>query len=229
MKKLPFNLLPKQTTDNISVNDILKNLEDQITFYNEEGERLHALIMNQYEKVYAALKNNVSLEEHKLVSEEMANLYDPYWDLVVADKTINLLSKSADRCRDVIKSKGLDEIALSFYLLGINANALSTGVYDDAKEEMFKAYVNQQKQLEALENKHHAYDSMKRQSHIIAQEEWKENPTIRITMMAEHTLAMLRKKYVKSLGSLPTLGTIKNWIREIAPPQASVRGRPSKK
>jgi hypothetical protein len=229
MKRLPFTLLPKQTTDDISVNDILKNLEDQITFYNEEEKRLHALIMNQYKKVDAALKNNVSLEEHKLVSEEMANLNDSYWDLVVASQAINLLTKSIDRCRDVSKSKGLDEIALSFYLLGINANALSTGVYDDAKEEMFKAYINQKKQLQALEDKHHANDSIKRQSHFIAQEEWKENPTIRITMMAEHTLAMLRKRYVKSLGSLPTLGTIKNWIREIAPPQASVRGRPSKK
>jgi transcriptional regulator with PAS, ATPase and Fis domain len=229
MKKLPFTLLPKQTTDNISVNDMLKNLEDQITFYNEEEKRLHVLIMNQYKKLDTARKNNVSLQERKLMDEEMFNLYDSFLDLVDASQTINLLSKSIDRCRDASKSKALDEIALSFYLLGTNANALSTGVYDDAKEEMFKAYVNQKKQLQALEYKHHVNDSIKRQSHSIAQEEWKENPTIRITMMAEHTLAMLRKRYVRSLGSLPTLGTIRNWIREIAPPQASVRGRPSKK
>jgi hypothetical protein len=233
MNKISLKLLPEKTDDSFSSEDLLGHLTNQVTSFCNEQKMFIDLIEKSQGIVNEMLLSVP--EKAKVISEEIKAIRKHYSESIRAVSEFEKLSNAISFCREASDSKNIDEVALSFYLLGINSSTIESGIYGDLKDEMINAYHSKQKQVKSLNDKKETVDFFKLFSKFIASEAWVDSPSIRITTMAEHVLARLNKKGSEPFkggqfrDSIPTIATIKKWIREIAPAQASARGRPSKK
>lgn len=232
MKKFSLKPLPEEVDIDFSPDDLLAHLTNQLNSYNKENLDIIDLVDNHYVKAMELLETNI--EKFKQLNDEFKETKEYHFELIAVYSEFKKLSNAILRCREASLSKDINEIALSFYLLGIQSNFLESGSFGISKEEMMSAYKSQQKQIQSLSNKNSIERSFKLFSKSIAREAWIDSPSIRITTMAEHVLAKLSQKGSEPFERgtfrdyIPKIGTIKKWIREIAPEQASARGRPSK-
>lgn len=233
MKQFSLNLLPEKADANLTSDGLLDHLSRQIESYNNEHSRLKDLELKYLEMMI----NRLSDYE----PEKTAHVYDEYEEsmgyhdgLIMAMVEFHSLSKSITTCRKAINSNDINKVALSFYLLGNQTNKIESGFYGDLKEEMINAYNSKKKQIKYLNEKKETERFFKFFAQSIAKSAWTNDSTIRITMMADHVLANFNRKGnepfkgKKIRDFIPTIETIKKWIREIAPSQASKPGRDSK-
>lgn len=233
MKKFSLKLLPEKTDADFSSDDLLDHLTNQVTSYNDEHLRIIDLSKKFHERINELIQTNP--EKIKETHEEFEKVREYHTELIRALSEFEKLSNAVSFCREASNSKCIDEIALSFYLLGINSSTIESGIYGALKDEMTSAYNSKKKQVKSLDDRKETERFFKLFSKTIAKEAWIDSSSIRITTMAEHVLSKLNQKGSepfkggKFRDSIPTIGTIKKWIREVAPTQASARGRPSKK
>lgn len=232
MKKFSLKLLPEKTDADFSSDDLLAHLTNQLNSYNKESQDIIELVDNHHARVMDLLKTNP--EKLKQLDDDFKETNEYHFELITAFSEFKKLSNAILKCREASLSKDINETALSFYLLGIQSSTLKSRSFGVSREKMMSAYKSQQKQIKSLSDKNSTERAFKFFSKSIAQEAWIDSPSIRITTMAEHVLAKLNKKGNEPLNGgkfrdfIPKIGTIKTWIREIAPEQASARGRPSK-
>lgn len=234
MKQFQLDLFPEKSDSNLSSDDVLDHLADQIESYNNEFFRIRDLELKRLEEINN-LVSNYNPEKLTQAYDESKESRDYQDGLIRAMSEFHSLSKSISICRKAINSNNINKIALSFYLLGNHTNKIKSGFYGDIKEEMISAYNSKKKQIKHLNEKTETEHLLKFFAQAIAKKTWNDDSSIRITMMANHVLAKFKRRGNESFKGkkvedfIPTIGTIKKWIREVAPDQASNPGRESKK
>ena len=153
------------------------------------------------------------------------------------NRKLTELRNLIDSAKDYTKINHVDLIASTFYFLGRVAKDLETGFYEEKAQELLQA------QAESLKGKINIHIlNAPKQSTIgmareLAAEKWSNDPNIRVGEMADLLYSKLytffqskdSQEGTELLNTLPDKPSqIKNWIREIAPPEAQRRGRPPK-
>lgn len=181
-----------------------------------------------------AIIDHLGTELEKFASQEQR-------DYTIAHDLLNEMSLA----ENALDSLDINCIATRFYLMGVNANKLESGLYGENLREVFEAarshYATQIKnsKIPSNINKRNKVSFVLRNVGIdIAQEKWGKDPSIRTgdmaTLVWEALFNFIRsrsdddpdKKLMDKM--LPNQVNIKRWFKDIAPEEAKKGGRPSK-
>lgn len=98
-----------------------------------------------------------------------------------------------------------------------------------AGDDAAKGYGLKEAQSTGGEATRARYDAAREFARMVASNSWKEPPNEKIGKMAEYTTECINNNLSKvGLSKAVSSETVKNWIKDLAPPEARVPGRPRK-
>jgi len=142
------------------------------------------------------------------------------------------------RCRKALKENNPEKLGFYAYMLGSDATKLNSGFHGDMAAQYFEALLFKKKNEINIYKLNMPSAILKELADEMAESIWKKFPSKRIGEVSELVWSMLFTVIESIEDPIDKSSTnkafpdnalhIKNWIRHIAPPEASRRGRPRK-